>query len=279
MKVSVIIPTYNEGKVILDCLKSLSEQNYDDFEVILVDDGSKDNTRELLKGYKTDKYELIIRSTKHKGPGLARNIGAKYARGGILVFVDADMTFEYDFLAKLVEPIIKGGVKGTFSKEEYVKNWDNHWARCWNLNEGWEDGKRHSKNYPNTQKVFRAILKREFASVGGFTQGGYNDDWSLSEKLGYFAIAVKDAKYYHKNPDTLREVYEQAKWVGKREYKLGFLGYIVALLRSSFPVSVVVGGYKAVRYKFIRFFLFKIVYDFGQFLGILGFMFTKSGAK
>src|SRR3989344_5595935 len=113
------------------------------------------------------------------------------------------MTFAVDFLEKLVAPILQGDALGTFSKEEYVGNSGNVWSIYWGISEGWESGKRHPKNYPDRQKVFRAILKSEFARVGGFSLTGYTDDWTLSDKLGYLAVAAPKAKFYHKNPDNL----------------------------------------------------------------------------
>ena len=276
--ISVIIPTYNEETVILDCLKSLSNQTYKDYEIIVVDDGSTDKTLDKLKNIK-------VLHQNHLGAGAARNLGAKQAKGDILVFVDADMTFDRHFLKMLVKPILAGKTKGTFSKDEYVSNWDKPLARCYSINEGWETEfqlrykKRHPKNYPDTQKVFRAILKSEFDRVGGFTPGGYNDDWSLSEKLGYEADIAEKAIFFHKNPDNIKEIFKHAQWVGKRSYKLGAIGYMVALIRSSFPVSIIMGTLRSTYYMLPSFLIFKIVYDFGVFIGIFKYMFTNKGAK
>ncbi len=269
MKVSVIIPIYNEEGVIDACLASLSKQTFKDLEIIVVDDGSSDETLSKIKGVKLLKQE-------HKGPGAARNLGVSQASGEILVFVDADMTFEPDFVEKLIEPISdptspKGlrGARGTFSKDEYVSNWDNVWARCWSINSGWESKRRHFRDYPSKQKVFRAILKSEFEKVGGFDETrGYNDDWSLSEKLDYKADVVSGAVFYHKNPDNLIEIYEHAKWVAKRKYKLGIFGIVYNLLVYSFPDSLWVGFWKSLFKKEPLFIVFKIVYDFGVFIGI-----------
>lgn len=269
MKVSVIIPTYNEESVIGECLGSLAKQTFKDLEIIVVDDGSTDTTSQLLRGAsKTGSVKVFFQ--EHKGPGAARNLGVKEAIGEILVFVDADMIFKEDFVEKLVKPIIEGKEKGTFSKEEYVANWNNIWARCWNINEGWMEKRRHPKRYPDKQKVFRAILKSEFDKVGGFDpKRGYADDWSLSEKLGYKAQAVDGAVFYHENPDNLKEVFLQAKWAAKRPYKLGKIGVLFALLRSSLPESIWLGIFKALIKKEPLFVLFKIVYDLGTFIGVL----------
>jgi len=277
--ISVIIPTYNEEKVLSDCIESLGFQTLTDFEIIVVDDGSTDNTWQLLSEIRNSKFEIRKLRAKHVGAGAARNLGAGHANGEILVFVDADMTFDKNFLEKLTEPIRKSLAKGTFSKEEIVSNWDNPWSRCWNINEGWEEKRRHPKNFPDHQPVFRAILKSEFDKVGGFTPGGYDDDWSLSRKLGYEAVMAPGAVFYHKNPSSPGEIFNHAKWVGKRKYKFGIFGSFAGLIRASLPVSLIVGIYKSLLTLNLKFMIFKLVYDFGIFVGILEYIITKRGSK
>ena len=76
--------------------------------------------------------------------------------------------------------------------------------------------------YPDTAPVFRAILKPEFDKVNGFDQSrGYDDDWTLSEKLGYQATTASNAVYYHCNPDNLKEIFFQARWQGNRRRNFG----------------------------------------------------------
>src|SRR4030042_2819673 len=279
MKLSIIIPTYNGKGVLENCIESLGDQSYKDFEIIVVDDGSTDGTLEILGNLKKSLSNFEFTKQNHKGPGAARNLGASAAKGEILVFVDADMTFDVNFLERLTGPIIEGKTKGTFSKEEYVSNWENVWARCWNINEEWEERRRHPQNYPDYQPVFRAILKSEFDKVGGFTPGGYDDDWSLYGKLGYEAQNAPGAVFYHKNPSSPGEVFRHAKWVGKRKYKMGNMGYLVALVRSSLPVSAVPGFYKGIRNNYLIFVIFKIVYDFGVFVGVCDYLLTKKTSK
>lgn len=279
MRVSVIIPTYNEADVIAACLESILKQKFDDFEIIVVDDGSTDKMLSILQKFQDPNTKLQIYNQRHKGAGAARNLGAKHAKGKVLVFVDADMTFDKYFLRDLTKPVFKGETRGTFSKNEFVSNWDNVWARCWNMNANWQTKRRHPKKYPETQKVFRAVLKSEFGRVGGFDRGGYTDDWSLSNKLGYKATLAQGAIFYHKNPSSLGEIFKHAQWVGKRRYKLGLFGILIALLRASLPMSKLVGILKAIRYKEPRFLIFKIIYDLGITLGILKYTLSKSGGK
>jgi hypothetical protein len=101
----------------------------------------------------------------------------------------------------------------------------------------------------------------------------------LSQKLGYEAVNASGAIFYHKNPSSLLEVFNQAKWVGKRKYKLGYLGYLWGLVRASLPISLVVGLYKSFTFHLLPFTIFKIIYDFGIFIGILQFMISGKGSK
>lgn len=273
MSISVIIPTYNEEKVIVHCLESLGDQTYKNFEIIIVDDGSKDNTLQIAKNIKRLIPEVKVLKQKHKGPGAARNHGVKQAKGEILVFIDADMTFDDDFIKKLTEPIRKCKAIGTFSKEEYLANKSNVWARCWNINRGLPPDRMHPEKFPDTQKVFRAITKSAFKKAGGFDEkAGYTDDWSLSERLGVEAVVAPGAIFYHKNPETLNDVFIQSRWMAKRRYKFGFVGSVVGLVRVSLPFSVIIGVVKAILHAEPGFGLFKIVSDVGSFLGILEFL-------
>lgn len=280
IKISVIIPVFNEEKNIIDCLQSLEKQLISNFEVILVDDGSFDNTINIINQYKSKNYKLNILLQKHKGPALARNLGVLSAIGEILVFIDADMTFDKKFLQNLTRNIIDGCSKGTTSIDEYVSNWNNVWARCWNINEGINDNKRHKKNINNQKnKVFRAILKLEFERVGGFSKGGYTDDYSLAAKLGYEADVVQNAIFYHKNPDNLKEVFLQSKWAAKRTYKLGFWGELIAIIRANVIFSLLVGIYKAVKYKEVNYVFFKLIFDFALIIGIYEYKIFGSYTK
>lgn len=275
MKISVIIPTFNEEKTIANCLNSLKDQTCKDVEIIVVDDGSKDKTKDIVKS-----FPVILLEQKHKGPGAARNLASTKTSGEILVFLDADMTFDKTFLERLTDPIIKGSAKGTFSKEEYLLNKENPWAVFWNINKGLPKDRMHKGNYPDKQKVFRAILKSEFLKAGGFNEkAGYNDDWSLSEKLGYEAVNAPGAVFYHQNPDGLKEVFIQSKWTGKRKYKLGVIGILFALLRVSLPVSLVAGFGKFVFSGLPLFVVFKVVADLGVFIGILEYNLIGKSAK
>lgn len=87
--VSVIIPTYNREHLLGRALKSIFNQTYKDFEVIVVDDGSTDNTEKIIRDFSVLKINYI-KHAKNKGEGAARNTGLKAAKGEYVAFLDSD---------------------------------------------------------------------------------------------------------------------------------------------------------------------------------------------
>ena len=84
--ISVMMPTYNNAKYIKQAIESIYAQNYDNIEIIVVDDGSTDNTKEIVKQYKDIKYFYI----EHKGIPFARNVALENTEGEYIAFLDSD---------------------------------------------------------------------------------------------------------------------------------------------------------------------------------------------
>jgi len=102
VKVSVLIPAYNEEKYIADALKSVLNQDFEDVEIIVINDGSEDRTKEIIESIK-DKRIKLINLKKNKGRAGALNEGIKYVRGKYVAFLDADDIMTEDRLKKQVE--------------------------------------------------------------------------------------------------------------------------------------------------------------------------------
>ena len=94
---SIIIPVYNVEKYLEDCLNSVYNQSYDNYEVIIINDGSTDNSSKVIEKYKKNKNTIIIKQ-KNKGLSTSRNIGIKHSTGEYLIFLDADDYLELDSL-------------------------------------------------------------------------------------------------------------------------------------------------------------------------------------
>jgi glycosyltransferase involved in cell wall biosynthesis len=108
VKVSVIIPTYNHALYLTKSIESVYNQSYTDFECIVINDGSTDNTTEVLDNLK-DKYpELIIISKENGGLSSARNVGIKKSNGDLVCFLDSDDYWLPDKLLNQVSQILQG---------------------------------------------------------------------------------------------------------------------------------------------------------------------------
>lgn len=277
--VSVIIPVYNEEKNIGECLDALAKQSYKNLEVLVGDDSSTDRSLIIIKKYASQFDYMSAHTFKHSGPGSVRNKLVAIAKGDIVVFIDADMIADTYYIEKLVAPILTGVSNGTFTTDEQVKNKENVWARCWNYEYLHENTlSRIPSNHPDTSPVFRSIKKEEFLKCGGYSEIGYGEDWTLSQKVGYEATRARDAVIYHYNPSSMSEVITQTMWFATRPYKYGQLGRIFGLIRASMPISILVGLIGVVRYREPFYFLFKLVYDTAIICGIVQFWITKKYA-
>ena len=96
--ISVIVPVYNGEKYIKECVDSLINQSYENVEIVIVNDGSTDSTKEIIcSNYK--KYRnIVIVEKKNSGVSDSRNIGIKLAKGKFITFVDSDDTVEPEFV-------------------------------------------------------------------------------------------------------------------------------------------------------------------------------------
>ncbi|MBR3835813.1 MAG: glycosyltransferase family 2 protein [Clostridia bacterium] len=107
MKISFIVPVYNVEKYLDECVQSILNQSFDDYEIILVNDGSPDNCPAMCVGYEV-RYPKKIRVVhkKNEGPSKARNYGMDIAKGEYLFFMDGDDFLCEDRLAELYEKAV-----------------------------------------------------------------------------------------------------------------------------------------------------------------------------
>ncbi len=102
-KVSIIVPVYNGEDTIDKCVGSLMKQDFDNFELIIVNDGSTDHTEEICKKYAENDSRIKLITTKNQGVSFARNLGISVSVGEYLGFVDIDDYVESAFISTLVK--------------------------------------------------------------------------------------------------------------------------------------------------------------------------------
>jgi len=108
MNVSIIIPVYNVESYLKQCLDSVISQTFKNIEIIIIDDGSTDNSSQIIEEYKkTDNRIVSLLLKINVGPGSARNEGIKIATGKYIVFIDSDDWITKDYIEKLYNSIEK----------------------------------------------------------------------------------------------------------------------------------------------------------------------------
>ena len=115
MKLSVIIPCYNEENTLKGILDKISNQNFIEKEIIVIDDFSTDNSRKILANYQQDQENVkIIYNLQNRGKGYSIRQGLKLATGDIILIQDADLEYSPDDYKNLIKPILDGNADVVF---------------------------------------------------------------------------------------------------------------------------------------------------------------------
>ncbi len=129
--ISVVVPIYNVEAYVADCLESILAQDFDDFEVLLVDDGSPDGSRAIVEGFVARDDRLRLLTRENGGLGAARNTGLREAGGEFLTFVDSDDELPRHALGTMVRSARETGadiVCGSVERFDGSKAWPARWA-------------------------------------------------------------------------------------------------------------------------------------------------------
>lgn len=132
---SIVIPTYNRGYLLTSLLESLKEQTFKDFEVVICDDGSTDNTEEIVEQFAVNLDIKYIKLMNHGGPAGPRNEGIKKASGKYVAFLDSDdrwystklekvynvLNHGYDWVYHSLDILTAGSIQGSFNARNYNK--------------------------------------------------------------------------------------------------------------------------------------------------------------
>lgn len=211
-KISIIVPAYNSEKFIDNCIQSLVEQTVEDIEIIIIDDGSFDNTPNLLKRWQNkDKRIKIITQTNQK-QGSARNRGIEIAQGEYIGFIDSDDWVETDYFECLyltakhyncdivTTNILKHNKK--YTKYNIFKNKYNVAETIFDKVKLCED-KSHRFFY-----VLNKLYKTSFIKTNNilFNEGCYFEDVMFSAKAIYYAnkiVYCPETEYHYiENPQS-----------------------------------------------------------------------------
>ena len=130
--ISVVVPIYNVEAYVADCLQSILAQDFDDIEVLLVDDGSLDGSRAIAEEFVARDDRLRLLTRENGGLGAARNTGVREASGEFLTFVDSDDELPIDALGTMVRSARQTRsdiVCGSVERFDSTKSWPARWAK------------------------------------------------------------------------------------------------------------------------------------------------------
>lgn len=199
-RVSVIVPVYNGGWCLEQCLEGIRRSSYRDYELIVVDNGSTDNSVAIAQA----SGALVAHCPGPSGPGAARNTGVAHAAGAIVVFVDADVVVHEDVFARMVERFVEdsklAAVFGSYDDRpaalnflSQYKNLLHHYVH--------QQGSRQATTFWGG---CGAVRKDIFLNVGGFDQQKYPtpsiEDIELGDRIhrqGYRICLDRDIQATH----------------------------------------------------------------------------------
>jgi glycosyltransferase involved in cell wall biosynthesis len=219
-KVSIIIPVYNGEKTLGRCLTSVLNQDYKDYEVIVVDNNSTDKTQDIIKGFqkKDAKVKYVFESAK--GRGAARNTGINNSSGDIIAMTDADCIVPRDWLRQLTRPIIYENESAVMGGEKKLNK--NYWST--NIqNANLQFLKRNTDgnyiSFVDTKNfAIKASIIKDLMFDGRFE--AFEDlDFYLRLKRGVRIRFVPSITVAHSHKNSFKEVvklnFDRAYWTAK----------------------------------------------------------------
>lgn len=211
VKISIIIPVYNSAATIRACLDAISIQSYspDSYEIIVVDNGSKDDTVKIA----TD-YPVTILSKPDGTISSVRNFGASNANGEILAFIDSDCVVGVDWLNEVVKAIKPSNVGAAGSG--YLTPINYTWVeKAWLLE--LEGSPFFTESLPGGNT---AVKTNVFSEIGGFDEDlTTSEDWDLCARIveaGYDIVYSPAIKNVHLgNSKSIKQLVAKEYWYGK----------------------------------------------------------------
>lgn len=235
MKISIIIPIYNEEKYLESCIKSILNQTYTDFECILVDDGSSDNSSKICDEYALQDTRIVVIHSEHKGVSSARSIGLKMAKGDYISFVDSDDMISNNMLESMMNHIISNNADIVVCGYEYIFEETRKsilYAKSINIEikSGKEVLKTFGEEYSELHFVLcNKLYRKELFEGIEFPYGMLHEDEFVLYKIYYSAqkvVIINDCFYkYYKRPGSITNVYSLKRLESYIEYNKQRINY------------------------------------------------------
>lgn len=245
MKFLIIIPTHNEEENILFCLKSLENQTFRDFKIVIVNDGSTDKTQNIVEDFlKTSSFQLpasiisLEKSTHEPGAKVVRTFNKGLETQHLNEFdvickFDADLIFPEYYLEEINKIYVENPKAGMVSGLVYIhKNSNIQKAKNPNTSEVWEFENLSSKNH--VRGPIKSYRKECFLAMKGLRPvlGWDNIDVMLAKMNGFEVITNKEIWVKHLRPTAYKYKKQKAEKLGEYFYNIG-LNLPLAMISSA----------------------------------------------
>jgi len=216
-KISIIIPTYQHGDTIETCLLSLFDQTFQDFEIIVVNDGSTDDTAKILEKYK-DRVKII--SQENRGAPSARNRGFRESIGQFVIFCDADTKAKPEILAKMLEAL-KKNPEASYAYSSFNWGW-----KAFNLHEFDAEALKKMNYITSTTLIRREHFPGWDESFKKFQDW---DLWLTMLEQGHTGVWIQEILF-----DVIDTKATMSRWLPSFMYKIpwGKIGWAPKAIRK-----------------------------------------------
>ncbi len=220
---SVIIPLYNRPQEIKELLTTLSHQSYTAFEVLVIEDGSKNDAKELVNSFK-NKLDIHYYFKENEGQGFTRNFGFERARGDYFVIFDSDCLLPSDYLENVKNHLYHdhldayGGPDDAHPSFTPVQKAISYAMTSVFTTGGIRGEKSNAGGQFHPRSFNMGISRKVWEKVGGFliTRLGEDIEYSIRiHEAGFKIGLIPDAKVYHKRRTDFKAFWKQIHFFGR----------------------------------------------------------------
>lgn len=213
---SVVVPVYNRASEVDELLESLKNQTFQNFEVIIVEDGSQKSCREIVNKY-IELIDIQYLTKENTGPGLSRNYGANYAKGEYIVFFDSDCIIPEKYFEivnkSLQEDLVDayGGPDMAHENFTPIQKAISYSMTSTLTTGGIRGGKeRMDKFHPRSFNM--GFSRKVFKETKGFSEMRFGEDVDMSLRIlkaGFSTKLISDAGVFHKRRTNFKQFFKQ----------------------------------------------------------------------
>ncbi len=251
MKISIVVPVYNRPDEIVELLQSIDRQDYRDFEVIVVEDGSTRTCKNEIAPF-AERFDLAYYYKENSGPGQSRNYGAQHAKGDYIVVLDSDVILPDNYLSTVARGLADGSIDAFGGPDRANPSFTatqkaiNYSMTSFLTTGGIRGGmKQADKFHPRSFNM--GVRTPVWHKLGGFAQMRYGEDIDFSIRLkeaGYRVLLLRDAWVWHKRRNTIASFYRQVHHFGQARICLYRLHpstlKLIHLLPTAFALGTIV---------------------------------------